>query len=408
MQPNPKDAVQNEAIKAWWAVGKGTIATCPGSGKTRIALYLANQIRAIYDKRLMSFSCLFLSYSTVGRDVNFPKELKKWGYSELEAVAENHCIQSVYKQRGKYWDVIVVDEIHNMTSPEYSAFLAGNTFKYKIGLSGTIKWDREQILNQLGFPVVYSLSLEEGMKKGVVSQFKVINVLIDLNEEQQAKYDNIARTMESNIRSLGCDTFSGLERAFEVMQNGPMELKKFAGVVIKKNAERTKFIDQHYDKVFAAVEIRKALINRKAIIFAANIDQCERIADLVDGVYVHSKNKKKKGNETSFFIFENDPFGTLVAVQQVNEVYDLKGISLGIVVSGKSSSKTSNQRAGRSVRPQENGQVSFVFNLVLKNTIEEVWLAIRNKSYSEETVVNVLNLEGALNYIQNYENNLRL
>src|ERR1017187_71657 len=197
-----KSIIQQKALDSWKLnKGIGTCEIATGVGKTKIALdaILAVKDRLYTDDPNKVLKCLIIVPTEVIRDEVFPTEFEKWNMLEIMTNnCEISCIQTVYKYVDKYYDLIIVDEIHRVLPKEkdeyeYYKFFEQNKFRYILGLSATI--DKEQIsnLNKIA-PVCFKYSLQEALNDGIISEFKIYNIEVLLTEEEKVKLSKIQKS----------------------------------------------------------------------------------------------------------------------------------------------------------------------------------------------------------------------
>ena len=97
------------------------------------------------------------------------------------------------------------------------------------------------------------------------------------------------------------------------------------------------------------------------------------------------EKQKKKENNTIIGSFNQQTIGVLSTSKSCDAGVDIKGLSVGIILSGDSSKTRTTQRIGRIIRFEE-GKVSEMFTLVIKGTIEETWY---NNSNSNQQYITI-------------------
>src|SRR5210317_1714301 len=85
------------------------------------------------------------------RDVNWKEEFAKWSASYIyENNVERACYVSANKIFNKRYDMVILDEVHNITENN-SLFFGQNSAKEVIGLTATMpdNYEKKQILASL-------------------------------------------------------------------------------------------------------------------------------------------------------------------------------------------------------------------------------------------------------------------
>ena len=131
--------------------------------------------------------------------------------------------------------------------------------------------------------------------------------------------------------------------------------------------KRKSFVMSHPKKFQIANKILDARKDKKCITFSATIKDAEFFKSR--GIVLHSK-KKKAENKSLLEKFNTMSSGVLSSSKSCDAGVDVKGLSVGVILSGDSSSIRLTQRLGRTCRLEE-GKVAEVFTLVIKGTVEE-------------------------------------
>ena len=130
---------------------------------------------------------------------------------------------------------------------------------------------------------------------------------------------------------------------------------------------RKAFVQSHPKKFEVARKILEARKAKKCITFSATIKDAEKLANKGECV-LHSK-KSKKQNETAIETFNKLTSGVLHSSKAADCGVDIKGLSVGIILSTDSSKIRKNQRNGRVCRMEE-GKNAEVFTLLIRGTQE--------------------------------------
>ena len=153
---------------------------------------------------------------------------------------------------------------------------------------------------------------------------------------------------------------------------------------------RKKYINNHPKKIEITDLILEHRQDKKCITFSNTIAMAEKIGygDVYSG-----KDSVKKGR-IKLEEFLTKPTGVVNSVRKLTEGFNDPSISVAIVLGFDSSKTRKTQSIGRVIRAAE-GKTAEVFNIVLKNTVEETWFlnSNTNKSYitiDEENLINLL------------------
>ena len=128
---------------------------------------------------------------------------------------------------------------------------------------------------------------------------------------------------------------------------------------------RKTFVQSHPKKIEIARKILEARRDKKCVTFSATIKDAEKIGI---GYVLHSK-QSKKNNKEILEKFNNEETGVLNSSKAVDVGVDVKGLSVGIILSTDSSKIRKVQRNGRICRFEE-GKTAELFTLVIRGTQE--------------------------------------
>lgn len=155
-----------------------------GTGKTRVGVLAAQ--KAFKAGKIESITIVVPSTNL--RDNEWVNEFTKWGSKALLEFTTITCVQSLYKQEHST-DLLIIDEVHTALSPEYRKVFENTEYKYLLCLTATPPHEEEYLeLLEVVSPIVYTVGLQEAVKRGLISPFKVYNVPIKLNNKERFMY----------------------------------------------------------------------------------------------------------------------------------------------------------------------------------------------------------------------------
>ena len=185
-----KDKVQREALNTWALAGcEGTIEAATAFGKTRVGVLAISY----YAKKVdYNFKALIVTPTTAIQE-EWRKEFKKWGESRvLKECVEIYCINTAREFVGRCYNIAVFDEIHNYINGEvnYKVF-KNNVFDRTLGLSASID---NSLLPSLSLvaPICYALTTYDALELGLISEFTVYNLPIELTTQEEAEYRSLS------------------------------------------------------------------------------------------------------------------------------------------------------------------------------------------------------------------------
>ena len=314
--------LEKKALSSWKNYShKSTLAMCTGSGKSRIGILACE----MFDSSKAKF-CLVVPTVKL-RDTNWDNEFIKWKKSTLLKKFEKHCYASISKIKGKHYNCVILDEVHNLTENNIK-FLKNNTFDAIIGLTATPPEDevKANILNKY-CPVSFTLSLEEGVEMGIVAPYdiKVVETRLDDNKK--------------NIRAGKAPNYYMVTERYRYNQLSSI-IRKI--MYAKKDAmwaimQRMRFIKDLPSKTEAAKYILKHIIppDYRTLIFCGSIKQAEELCEN----YYHSKSGDENLND-----FIEMKINRLSCVEALNEGHNLPLVDAALIVQLNSNKKDLVQR----------------------------------------------------------------
>lgn len=372
---------QKQCVKTWLGNKcKGTVVACTGFGKTRIALI---GLQAII-KKYPQFKVLIVVPTETLKN-QWTKLLDEWS---LGLNCDVQIINTVIKRKWNC-DILVVDEIHRTPSDTFQEIFNTVTYKYILGLTATFeRLDGKEKIIEKYCPVIDTITTEEALFNGWVSQFVEYLVILDVDDINT--YKNYNKEFIEHFEFFNYD----FERAKSCLgPNGYKERIAIRDERLPRNASkedktnmlknviyhamgfqramnaRKVFVYNHPKKIEVCREILNARKDKKIITFSNNVKMAEAIEDKKN-VYT-GKTSKKKGDKmiTDFDVAES---GTLHSCAKLNEGADLHGASVAIILGLDSSKTKATQRRGRVIRYAPN-KCAEIFNLVINHTTELEW-----------------------------------
>lgn len=347
-----QNQIQNEAFRAWDKTGKGTLAMCTGSGKSRVAImahqkYPGKNILLVPTEKL--------------RDVDWRNEFEKWGenFDSIEAV----CYASAYKLKGNHYNLVIADEIHNGLSDAYREFFKNNTFDKVIGLSATIEEDRERILDSLGIPIVFTYNLTTAIEEEVVSPYHVTLIYHTLDDKtKNIKAGSKAKGYFYQTEAKQYDYLS--KNIWKFRMTRQFQMEEFAIY------NRMRFLYNLQSKIPVTKKLLTQLKRdkKRVVLFS----QSTKALDQITSLSIHS-NKDNAENDSIYERFNNKKISLIGAANKIKEGSNLTDVDALVIHSYNGRLLNTVQRIGRAVRWRE-GHSAEIYIIVTLNTQEEIWL----------------------------------
>lgn len=372
---------QKLAIKRWLdSNGIGTIVAATGFGKTYMTCML---IKALYNKN-PKISVLI----GVPTDVLKKQWLKELAKNQLFSVCKVEIFNTIVKNQYTV-DLFVLDEIHAACSSVNINMFKVVNYRYFLGLTATFERldGNHSRLDEYTY-VCDRINIEEAVSNNWLSDYRNYKVLIDVDlssyHEWNQKFQSLFSIFNFEFNTaMSCINKSEFSIKYAKKTGwDPTQIRGFAAAWMRMLKKRKSFVMSHPKKFEIADKILDARSNRKCITFSATIKDAEYFKKR--GYVLHSKQKKKE-NDAIIDKFNQQSIGVLSTSKSCDAGVDIKGLSVGVILSGDSSKTRTTQRIGRIIRFEE-GKVSEMFTLVIRNTIEETWFNNANSNQQYITI----------------------
>lgn len=372
-----KDEVQQEAQDAIEANGgSGAVLMATGTGKSKIPINIAK--KDLLTHSLSDYKILICVPTEKLRDNNWKKEFDKWEATEIwDECVERTCYVSMPKIKDKHYDLVVLDEGHNITENN-SVFFENCTYDKVILLTATMPRNLKKldIIERLNLDIVYTVTLDQAVEWGLVSPYKitVIYTRLDINDKYVA-----AGSKHKPFYQTEFAAYNYLTNRINALKDEPILDQKEKGLLQVLIRKRMHLIYGLKSKTQAAKYLLSKIPKTdRVLIFAGLIAQAEELCENT----FHSKSPK---NSTSYEDFELCKINRLASVDSLNEGHNIPDLDRAFVVQINSNSLDIIQRIGRIVRYRD-GHLAKITILVAKNTVDEDWLRKAISEISQENV----------------------
>lgn len=372
-----KSWVQQEGYKAWAGSGKrGSVIAATGVGKTVIGLLAAHA-----EFELNPNALIYIAVPTETlRDVDWPNEMDKFGFSYMKEKTRRICYTSLGKEiPERDVDLFIGDEFHHVTTAN-SVFFSDDRWKvfYILSLTATMpdkngyEQDKEkwELINSLA-PVCFTVTVEEAIELKLVSDFEVSILTFDL-DSTDAYIE--AGTPTKPFKQTEMDHYKYLTKNLgKAMWNKKNEGAKFVWM-----QKRMSFIYNLRSKTLLAKEVMKKILpGNRTLIFCGSIDQ----SVLLCGEKVYNSGT----NTEQLDLFCNEEIDYCGVVQILDEGKNIPNLDQGLVVQIQAQARRITQRIGRHIRFREGHKARMVV-LVAKNTVDEKWCAKAFENFDQKRI----------------------
>ena len=370
---------QKQSITKWIrSGGKATIEACTGFGKTRLSLMLITSLLKSNSK-----ASVLIVVPTEFLKEQWIDQLIEW---DLIDNCKVEIINTVIRSE---WtcDLLIIDEVHLTASDTFRKVFEVVQYSMILCLTATLqRLDGKEVLIKQYAPVCDSITLSEAQGEGWVSPIKEYVVLLDVDLTEYKAWDQKFNgyfayfNWDFNI-AMRCSTDWKFRNTYaKQMGLSPKDVLGMAMDWMRCMRKRKEFVMSHPKKLEICKQILDARKDKKCITFSATIKDSEQLGV---GQVLHSKQSKKKNAEI-IKEFNEAESGVLCTSKAADQGVDIKGLSVGIIMSIDSSKIRKTQRTGRIIRFEE-GKTAELFTLVIRGTQE--WRWFQNSNTSKNAIV---------------------
>lgn len=356
-----REKIKEEAESLFDRKGRIVLELSTGSGKTKQALDLIDRDGGDWD----------IVVPTTVLIKNWEDEIIKFNLTHLKSRLRVFCYASLPKYMSHDRGInFCFDEVHNLTPKRLESVLLGIKSHNKIiGLSATVDEEKKQLLDELGVTrdSYIKFSTDDAVAAGIVTDYELWVYKIPLSDKvrELPRFKNpMSEKRAYGFLSTKVNEFKN-KQDWKGMQFWALWRKQFVSGVMSK------------EKV--AVELIKRLPkNKRALIFATNIEQSDRLCE---------NSFHSKSSDDILDSFNDGEFNVLSSIGRLREGINTQAdiiIKLGI----DSKEKNMVQILGRSLRldPKEPNKKAIAVVLISEDTQEEKWAEESFKSFKNKTV----------------------
>lgn len=368
-----KDAVQIEAQTNWvnnheW----GILAMATGTGKSRVAIE-----ECIIRCAIASDSKILLIVPTEKlRDENWKEEFIKWGAESIyNNNVERYCYASISNIWNQNFDLIIADEVHNLT-PNNSEFFNQNTADRLIGLTATPPDNLQKIelFKKLHLKIDYEVSLDIAVELRMVSPYEMTVI--------ECRLEDIVKTIPAGTKDKPFLTTE--KKAYEYQSKLVNKTFGIANPIKRGAAQKFRRLSRmrFLKDLESTTENVKFILNNfitpdeKTLIFCGGISQANELCQH----RFHSKT-----DDIAFNLFKEGQINKLTCVAALNEGMNIEGITTIIITCPESGDTTITQQIGRGVRFKV-GFIAKIIVFVIVDTVSDEWFKKASAGFDQSKI----------------------
>jgi superfamily II DNA or RNA helicase len=348
-----------------------------GTGKSKIAIDLANHIcDRVYADTQSETSILLLVSKKVHKET-WKEEFKKWGGLKTDNITIE-CYESLHKYKGFHFDVVIADEMHHLSLVRLSNLHSITIHEAFIGLSATISKDTKKYFETRYNAQIIECDINEAISNDILPEPTVYLIPLKLDNESLnykiKRYNRESITTQRgyyNIQSSLIDWYK--DKYFR------SRTQRIKNLWLSEAGKRLKWLSEQKESI--VLDLLNKFKNYRTLTFCNNIEQAERL-----GKYnITSKNKEAENN---YKLFNDKKIKHITAVNILNENANLVDCRIGIFCNLNSSEIITVQRLGRLLR-HKNPAIIIPYYV---DTREEELMKKMIEGYNPDTIKVINNI----------------
>jgi DNA phosphorothioation system restriction enzyme len=395
---------QHQAVASWLEnKGRGTLKMATGSGKTIIALVIAQELFQQIGLKVLLIVCptqhLVSQWSRECQKFNLQPIIAMMGGNNWQGELSNQLynlqnsasafltiittnatlISDGFQSQLKYFPaktLIVGDEAHNLGSKVIESCLPRN-IGLRLALSATPErqYDElgtEAILDYFGAILQPEFTLADAIKQGALARYLYYPVFVELTTAEALVYAQLTKRI-----------------GWTLNKNPSFQSNSSLTALLNR---RSRLIATAANKLTCLKELMASRLNTSHTIFYCGdgyLDDDTRQIDAVTHllgkelgyrVNIYTADTTLEARERLRRQFESGELQGLIAIRCLDEGVDIPAIATAVILASSSNSRQFIQRRGRILRPHPNKQQATLFDTIVipPNLERETWEIEKN------------------------------
>jgi superfamily II DNA or RNA helicase len=353
----PLRSWQKVALEKWNAAGqRGIIEVVTGGGKTIFALSCVRELRA--QSTLVVVPTLALQdqwweeaaffFDIRLDDINIVSGGGRIKPGTINIAVLNTAARLAAKGKARPC-FLIVDECHKAASPQFRSVFDIPSIA-SLGLSATPDRPYDQGLSEILVPalgpVIYRYDYKDAVADGVVVNFKLHNIVFELEPDRQRDYDKLTRSIAQSINRYG------------------LEAPETVALMLK----RSRIANLSLTRIRLAVRLVALNSGKRILVFHEDIEAGNLIHEILvengirAGVY-HSRLPIRERTQT-LAAYRSGDLDVLVTCRALDEGLNVPETEIGIIAASTATRRQRIQRLGRILRPTAGKNAAAIFTLV--------------------------------------------
>ena len=386
---------QQQALRSWKAHNfQGVIEAVTGAGKTRVGIAaIAQALRFGMKVTVLVPTTELQEQWMTSLRKDLPRaSIGRLGGSHTADFRSVDVIVAIVNTAGSRSliehfraGLVVADECHRYAAPLFARAL-DEQYIWRLGLTATYtRHDgRNQVLDEYFGSIVYKIWYDEAQRYGVISEFDIALVGLQLQNHEQVEYDVLSEEISTDTLSLQnyFDQAALSEHDFmeAVGRLSKLEDGSAASAIarrfLRNVAKRQSLLANTPVKNFALAALAPSLAAaERALVFGSSKEQAQVATQTLQAVGVPAghlmSGMTKVDRLGTMNAFRRGELHVLCAPRVLDEGVDVPAADLAIQTSGTRVQRQFIQRLGRVIRRRPSGDRGRFVYLYAFGTIED-------------------------------------
>lgn len=342
-----RDQRQIEFADMWINSGmKGILDLCPRFGKIYTTINIFEKIKP---------ETVLIAYPDKNIQKSWETDLKTRSYNQSSITYTTHL--SLKKHVDKEYTMLIVDEIHLLSDAqmiELSKMIKAHPEMKVLGLTGTLStWTRKDLWLFTDLQVVGKYTLQQGVDEGVISDYQISVIKINLDNSSKQNFRGKIRTEKQQF-----DAYSYAINSMERSGRSTMFLR----------LSRMRIVQRSLAKLNKTKQILQQNQDKRILVFCG-------ITDIADNLGIPSYHSKSSEKEI-FQKFASGEGNHLAVVKLGNSGVTYKPLDTIIINYFDSNSENLTQKINRAMSMEYNNpeKRANIYIITSNEEVELNWL----------------------------------
>jgi len=399
-------AWQTDALLEWIQRGRrGVVEAVTGTGKTAVGILAAADALSRGLRVLILVPGVdLLEQWFIKLEADLPlNKTGKFCNGHTDTLFTHEVVVATVQSACKYnmlsaetQGLLIADEVHRYGTARYSLALE-EAFNERLGLTATYERNDNGIAEHLSpyfsLPnkdvidsgaVISGCGYARGLADGILAPFRVGLIGLNLEVDDQIKYENLSESLRKKRRKLikdfGCppEPFGEFIAGVQMLEigSGDLTATQTARGYLRDFADRRKLLAETSTKLHAFELLYYPLkLANHSLVFTETKESAINVAGKLQEMGIKaeefSSGISKEDRKNRLEEFKNGTIKVLCAPRVLDEGVDLPEADMGIILASTKTKRQMIQRMGRIIRPKMDGRSATFIIVYMNNTSED-------------------------------------